>query len=45
MTSWPWCNPEAGQTDEIPRFAEIADLLARRICRELSTPEVGRQGH
>jgi predicted RNA binding protein YcfA (HicA-like mRNA interferase family) len=37
-----WCNPETGQTEAIPRHSEVADLLARKICRGLSLPEIGK---
>jgi predicted RNA binding protein YcfA (HicA-like mRNA interferase family) len=37
-----WCNAETGQTEAIPRHTEVADLLARKICRGLSVPEIGR---
>jgi hypothetical protein len=36
------CNPETGQTEAIPRHTEVADLLARKICRGLSIPQIGR---
>ena len=32
-------NPQNGNTAPVPRHREIADLLARRICRELGIPE------
>jgi mRNA interferase HicA len=34
-----WENPSTGHAEAIPRHAEIADLLARRICRKLSIPD------
>jgi mRNA interferase HicA len=37
-----WCNPNTGQTEAIPRHTEIADLLARKICKGLSIPENDR---
>ncbi|MCH8963199.1 MAG: type II toxin-antitoxin system HicA family toxin [Bacteroidetes bacterium] len=37
-----WTNPETGKTEAIPRHTEIPDLLARKICRGLSVPEIGR---
>jgi predicted RNA binding protein YcfA (HicA-like mRNA interferase family) len=37
-----WTNPATGQTEAIPRHTEVADLLARKICRGLSVPEIGR---
>ena len=33
-----WHNPENGSTVPVPRHSEIADILARRICRELGIP-------
>lgn len=38
-----WSNPATGQIEAVPRHAEIADLLARKICRGLSVPELGKQ--
>jgi hypothetical protein len=29
--------------EAVPRHSEIADLLARKICRGLSAPEPGRK--
>jgi hypothetical protein len=37
-----WCNPETGQTEAVPRHTEVADLQARKICRGLPVPEIGR---
>jgi len=37
-----WCNPKTGQVEAIPRHAEIADILGRKICRGLSVSEIGR---
>jgi hypothetical protein len=37
-----WCNPNTGEVEAVPRHTEIADRLARKICRGLSVPEVGR---
>ena len=36
-----WCNPVTGAVVAVPRHNEIAELLARRICRDLSIPEIG----
>jgi len=36
-----WVNPVTGQTEAIPRHVEIPNVLARKICRSLSLPEVG----
>lgn len=35
-----WCNPQTGAVEAVPRHNEIPDLLARKICRGLSVPEV-----
>jgi hypothetical protein len=37
-----WTNPETGVIEAIPRHIEIADTLARKICRRLSVPEIGK---
>ena len=37
-----WCNPNTGDVETVPRHTEIADRLARKICRGLSVPEAGR---
>ncbi len=31
-------NPQTGHAEAVPRHTEIADLLARRICQNLSIP-------
>ncbi len=33
-----WQNPRTGHIEAVPRHAEIADKLAKRICRVLSIP-------
>ncbi len=33
-----WCNPVTGATEAIPRHAEVPNLLAKKICRNLSIP-------
>ncbi|HEX9670790.1 MAG TPA: type II toxin-antitoxin system HicA family toxin [Thermoanaerobaculia bacterium] len=35
-----WCNPRTGEIEAVPRHTEIPQLLARRICRGLSVPEL-----
>ena len=35
-----WCNPQTGQTEAVPRHREIANQLAKKICRGLSIPEI-----
>jgi hypothetical protein len=37
-----WTNPRTGQVEAVPRHAEIPNVLALKICRGLSVPEVGR---
>jgi mRNA interferase HicA len=37
-----WTNPRTGQVEAVPRHTEIPNLLARKICRGLSTPIIGR---
>src|SRR5229473_4700554 len=34
-----WENPQTGHAEAVPRHAEIANLLAKRISRKLSIPE------
>lgn len=35
-----WCNPRTGHSEAVPRHTEIANLLARRICRTLKVPDI-----
>lgn len=37
-----WCNPATGQVEAVPRHTEVANNLARNICRALSVPEIGK---
>jgi hypothetical protein len=37
-----WANPRNGQVEAVPRHTEVPDLLARKIGRGLSVPEIGR---
>jgi mRNA interferase HicA len=37
-----WSNPETGATEAVPRHTEVPDKLARKICRGLSVPEIGK---
>lgn len=39
--SW-WHHPDLGTRSAIPRHAEIHDLLARKICRDLGVGEPSR---
>jgi len=36
-----WMNPRTGQTEAVPRHTEISNVLARKICRGLSVPDIG----
>ena len=31
-----WESPQTGHAEAVPRYAEIANLLVKRICRRLS---------
>ena len=35
-----WINPQTGRVEAVPRHTEIPDKLARKICRELSLPDI-----
>ena len=37
-----WTNPQGGASEAVPRHTEISDVLARKICRGLGIPEIGR---
>jgi mRNA interferase HicA len=37
-----WTNPNGGATEAVPRHTEISNVLARKICRGLGIPELGR---
>jgi len=39
-----WTNPQTGEIEAVPRHTEIADNLARKICRGLSIHEIGKSG-
>jgi hypothetical protein len=39
-----WMSPRTGATEAVPRHTEVPDNLARKICRGLSVPEIGRAG-
>jgi hypothetical protein len=39
-----WSNPATGAVEAVPRHTEVPDVLARKICRNLSVPEIGRPG-
>ncbi len=38
-----WTNPATGAVESVPRHQEIPNGLARKICRNLSVPEVGSE--
>ncbi|MFN0277576.1 MAG: type II toxin-antitoxin system HicA family toxin [Pyrinomonadaceae bacterium] len=33
-----WCNPQTGKVEAVPRHKEIPNLLAKKICKNLSVP-------
>ncbi len=35
-----WWNPQTGRKESVPRHTEIGAQLSRRICRNLSVPEL-----
>jgi mRNA interferase HicA len=35
-----WMNPRTGHIEAVPRHTEIQNLLARKICRNLSIQEI-----
>lgn len=37
-----WTNPATGEVEAVPRHVETPNLLARKICRRLGVPEIGR---
>ena len=37
-----WMNPSTGEIETLPRHVEIPDKLARKICKGLSLPEIGK---
>ncbi len=36
-----WMNPKTGEMEAVPRHVEIPNMLATKICRGLSVPELG----
>ena len=38
-----WTNPSTGAVEAVPRHTEIANNLARKICRNLSIQEIGKE--
>jgi len=36
-----WGNPQTGTVEAVPRHSEIPNRLARKICKNLSIPEIG----
>ena len=39
-----WTSLQTGEMEAIPRHSEVPDKLARKICRGLSVPEIGKAG-
>ena len=37
-----WINLRTGEVETVPRHTEIPNLLARKICRGLSVPQIGK---
>jgi hypothetical protein len=37
-----WTNSQTGAVEAVPRHIEISNLLAKKICRNLSVPEIGQ---
>jgi mRNA interferase HicA len=35
-----WINPRTGAVEAVPRHTEISNQLAKKICRNLSVPEL-----
>ncbi len=35
-----WINPKTGAVEAVPRHTEVSNQLARKICRNLSVPEL-----
>lgn len=35
-----WFNPKTGAVEAVPRHTEIKNLLAKKICRGLSIPDL-----
>lgn len=38
-----WTNPSNDHVQAVPRHTEVADILARKICRDLAVPHPGQQ--
>jgi hypothetical protein len=38
-----WTNSQTGTIEAVPRHIEISNLLAKKICRNLSVPEIGQE--
>jgi len=38
-----WINPNTGAVEAVPRHMEIPNKLARKIRRNLSVPDIGRE--
>ncbi|MDX1253177.1 MAG: type II toxin-antitoxin system HicA family toxin [Gammaproteobacteria bacterium] len=40
--SW-WHHPQFNTRSAVPRHTEIDDLLARKICKDLGVPPLGKK--
>jgi mRNA interferase HicA len=38
-----WVNPANGNMQAVPRHSEIAEMLAKSICKRLGLPELSRR--
>lgn len=36
-----WCNPRTGWIEAVSRHTEVPNRLVRKICKQLSIPEIG----
>jgi len=36
-------SQETGAIEAVPRHSEISNMLAQKICRNLSVPEIGKK--
>jgi mRNA interferase HicA len=37
-----WSNPTKNRRSSVPRHAEVNDILARKICKDLEIPKPGK---
>jgi predicted RNA binding protein YcfA (HicA-like mRNA interferase family) len=38
-----WTNSQTGAIEAVPSHNEISNVLAKKICRNLSIPEIGQE--